>query len=126
MVLSPLTTLSFEIINLWVGRSGKLTPVCVLSPTLLHGVTVSRATLHNFAMVRSLRIKPGDTVEIRRSGDVIPQVLRVVNAARRRDKTAAEEEEEEEEEEEAAEVAKTKVLKNDIDEKGLVLFTCAS
>jgi len=69
-------------IKVQVGRSGKLTPVALLSPTLLNGVTVSRATLHNFVHVEALGVKPGDTVTIRRSGDVIPQVLSVAASSK--------------------------------------------
>jgi len=61
-----------------VGRTGKLTPVALLEPVELDGVTVSRASLHNQKQVRELGVKEGATVEIERAGDVIPQVKRVV------------------------------------------------
>ncbi|GAB5357754.1 hypothetical protein AAMO2058_000401600 [Amorphochlora amoebiformis] len=70
------TTLEDYVIQ--VGRLGQLTPVGILKPTLITGATVSKATLHNFGFVNELGLRKGDTLKIRRSGDVIPQVLRVV------------------------------------------------
>lgn len=60
-----------------VGRTGALTPIAMLEPTLLAGTTVGRASLHNEDEIRRLDLKIGDTVEIEKSGEIIPQVLSV-------------------------------------------------
>ena len=69
-------------IEIQVGRTGALTPVAYLEPILLAGTTVARASLHNEDEIKRLGIKLGDTVLIEKSGEIIPQVLGVVEAQR--------------------------------------------
>lgn len=62
-------------ISVAVGRTGVLTPTAILSPVRLAGTSVSRATLHNLDFIRERDIKIGDTVTVRKAGDIIPEVL---------------------------------------------------
>ncbi|WP_316607600.1 NAD-dependent DNA ligase LigA [uncultured Ruminococcus sp.] len=62
-----------------VGRTGAITPVGIFKPVLLAGTTVSRATLHNEDFIRELGVSIGDTVLIRKAGEIIPEVLSVVH-----------------------------------------------
>ena len=64
-----------EDITINVGRTGVLTPTAVLSPVRLAGTTVSRASLHNLDFIRERGIMLGDTVTVRKAGDIIPEVL---------------------------------------------------
>ena len=69
-------------IQVQVGRTGALTPVAYLEPTLLAGTVVARASLHNEDEIKRLGILLGDTVLIEKSGEIIPQVLQVIESKR--------------------------------------------
>ena len=69
-------------ITITVGRTGVLTPNAVLEPVRLAGTNVSRATLHNRDFIRELDVRIGDTVLVRKAGEIIPEVVRVVKEKR--------------------------------------------
>ncbi len=72
-------------IQVSIGRTGRATPFAVLEPVFVGGSTVSMATLHNQDQVRAKDVRPGDTVIVRKAGDVIPEVLGPVLALRPND-----------------------------------------
>ncbi len=72
---SPIASTRLLAIDIQVGRTGVLTPVAILEPVSIGGVTVSSASLHNEEEIRRLQIQTGDLVKIIRSGDVIPKVI---------------------------------------------------
>ncbi|MEK4701331.1 NAD-dependent DNA ligase LigA [Solibacillus sp. FSL R7-0668] len=65
-------------IELTVGRTGVITPTAILTPVLVAGTTVSRASLHNEDLIRDKDIRLGDTVIVRKAGDIIPQIVGVI------------------------------------------------
>ena len=76
------TTTVVEAIELQVGRTGVVTPVAHLRPVVVDGSTVARATLHNEDQITRLDVRVGDTIILRKAGDVIPEVVAVLPALR--------------------------------------------
>lgn len=75
-------TTQLEAIHVQVGRTGSLTPVAYLKPVLLAGTIVSRASLHNEDEIKRLNLKIGDWVLIEKSGEIIPQILQIIESKR--------------------------------------------
>ncbi len=77
------TTTTIRDIVVQVGRTGVLTPVAELEPVECAGVTISRATLHNFDEIKRLGVKKGDRILLERAGDVIPKIVKVIEGSKK-------------------------------------------
>ena len=75
-------TTKLKDIEVSIGRTGKATPFAVLEPVFVGGSTVQMATLHNEDQVKAKDVRPGDTVIVRKAGDVIPEVVKAIEAER--------------------------------------------
>lgn len=75
-------TTKIEDVQWFVGRTGKLTPVAIVSPVFIAGTTVTHATLHNADEIRRLEVKIGDTVILTKAGDIIPKITTVLQNLR--------------------------------------------
>ena len=95
-----------------VGRTGTITPVARLEPVFVGGVTVSNTTLHNMDEIQRLGLSIGDEVIVRRAGDVIPKVVRVVESKKKRETTSI------------ATPSHCPVCKSPIEKDGAVLLRC--
>lgn len=72
-------------VHFQVGRTGSITPVAILEPVNISGATITKASLHNFDEITKLDLKINDFINLKRSGDVIPQVISVIKDLRRED-----------------------------------------
>lgn len=70
-------------IELQIGRTGTITPVGILEPIVINGVTISKVTLHNFNYIKSIDLRIGDLIGVIRSGDVIPKITKVYTDKRK-------------------------------------------
>ena len=95
-----------------VGRTGTITPVARLEPVFVGGVTVSNTTLHNMDEIQRLGLSIGDEVIVRRAGDVIPKVVKVVGSKKKRETTSI------------ATPSHCPVCKSPIEKDGAVLLRC--
>ena len=95
-----------------VGRTGTITPVARLEPVFVGGVTVSNTTLHNMDEIQRLGLSIGDEVIVRRAGDVIPKVVKVVGSKKKRETTSI------------AIPSHCPVCKSPIEKDGAVLLRC--
>lgn len=77
---------TLEEIELGIGKTGAVTPIAHLTPVLLAGSTVSRASLHNFDEIRRLDVRKGDKVLIKKAAEIIPKVIKVVDTEERQSK----------------------------------------
>jgi len=75
------TTILKDIIN-QIGRTGRITPVAIMEPVNLAGTTVTRATLHNWEEIEKKDIRVGDTIIVRKAGDIIPEVVKSISELR--------------------------------------------
>ncbi len=82
---APEVTTRIKEVIFQVGRTGIITPVAIFDPTPVGGVVVQRATLHNFDELRKMDVKSGDWVYLRRAGEVIPEVVKVIKEKRKGD-----------------------------------------
>ena len=76
----PASVASSSVKNIYVevSRSGRITYVAEIEPTILQGSKISKVTIHNYAFIHNLKLNIGDEVVIKKAGDVIPQIVQVI------------------------------------------------